>query len=151
MFAASLQRCARPWRRHGVSLLAAIALASLAGCNTGRFPVSGEVTVNGKSISEGTISFEPADGQGPTTGGKIADGNYQLEGNAAPLPGKKTVRIFAARKTGRKVQAGPPSPPGTMVEEIERYIPDIYNTKTTLSCEVGRQGANRIDFRLKGP
>ena len=151
MFAASLQRCARPWRRQGASLLAAIALATFAGCNTGRFPVSGEVTFNGKPISEGTISFEPADGQGPTTGGKIADGKYQLEGNAAPLPGKKIVRIFAARKTGRKIEAGPPSPRGTMVEEIERCIPDIYNTKSTLTCEVASQAHNRLDFHLKAP
>ena len=96
-----LATLARRWRRQGVGLLAAIALASLAGCNTGRFPVSGEVTFNGKPIPEGTISFEPADRQGPTTGGKIADGKYRLDGNSAPLPGKKTVRIFAARKTGR--------------------------------------------------
>jgi len=123
-------------------------LMLLAGCGSGRFPVTGEVTFDGKPVEEGTISFEPADGKGPTTGGKIVGGKYEFKGNAAPLPGKKTVRIFAARKTGRQV-AVKYTTPKQMVDEIERYIPDIYNTKTTLSCEVADRGVNQINFHLK--
>jgi len=123
-------------------------LLFLAGCGSGRFPVAGEVTYDGKPVAEGTISFEPADGKGPTTGGKISGGKYEFKGNAAPLPGKKTVRIYAARKTGRQVEVKH-SKPKQLVDEIERYIPDVYNTKTTLTCEVADRETNKINFHLK--
>lgn len=131
-------------------LLAAIAVAAICpGCGRERLTIQGEVTFNGKPVEEGTISLEPADGKGPTTGGKIAAGQYLLAGVAAPLPGKKIVRISAVRKTGRKVAAGLASPPDTMIDEIDRYIPKIYNTNSTLTCEVSHEGSKTIDFNLK--
>jgi hypothetical protein len=123
-------------------------LATCPACGSGRVPIQGEVTFNGKAIEDGTISLEPADGQGSTTGGKIAGGKYQLTGDAAPLPGKKIVRIFAVRKTGRKI-AAQFAPPGTMIDDVEPYIPDIYNNGSTLTCEVSREASNQIDFNLK--
>ena len=36
-----------------------------------------------------------------------------------------------------------------MVDEIERYIPDIYNRQTMLTCDVSREGLRQIDFNLK--
>lgn len=136
-------------RLAGIWFATVFALTFCAGCGSGRSPVSGEVTFDGKPVQEGTITLEPADGQGQTTGGKIADGKYYLAGDAAPLPGKKTVRIFAVRKTGRRIPAGPPSPPDTMVEEIERYIPSAYNIQSILTCEITDQGAKQLDFPLK--
>lgn len=140
-----IQAAARLRQVLWVSLL----LAICSGCGDRRCAIDGEVTFDGKPIEAGTITFEPADGQGPTTGGTITDGRYALAGNAAPLPGKKKVRISAARKTGRRVPAGPPSPAGTMVEEIIRYIPKIYNQQTTLVCDVSPTGPHTIDFHLK--
>ena len=139
--------CARSFASLRMTLTIGV-LMFLAGCGSGRFPVAGEVTFDGKPVEQGTISFEPADGKGPTTGGKILGGKYEFKGKAAPLPGKKAVRIFAARKTGRQVEVKR-SKPKLMVDEIERYIPDSYNTKTTLSCEVADRGTNQIDFHLK--
>jgi hypothetical protein len=136
--------------KHYVLLLVILALTALAGCGSSRVPIGGAVTFDGKPVSEGSISFEPADGQGPSTGGKIADGRYELIGEAAPMPGKKTVRIIAVRKTGRKVLRGSfTSTTPEMVDEIERYIPDIYNTRSTLACDVSRDGSKQIDFNLK--
>ena len=77
----------------------------LAGCGSGRIPISGDVTFNGEPILTGTITFEPADDKGVATGGKIVSGKYALVGDAAPQPGKKKVRIVASRKTGRRIQA----------------------------------------------
>jgi hypothetical protein len=130
--------------------LTAIAVAAIcSGCSDGRLPIHGEVTFNGKPVDEGTISFEPADGNGPATGGQIVAGKYQLTGVAAPLPGKKIVRISAVRKTGRKVRGDSFSPAGATVDEVKRYIPDIYNARSTLSCEVADHGPKQIDFHLK--
>jgi hypothetical protein len=126
-------------------------LALCLGCGDGRCTTSGEVTFDGQPIQEGTISLEPADGNGPATGGKIIAGKYELARDAAPLPGKKIVRISAVRKTGRKIPGDSLSAPGTIVDEIKRYVPDVYNTRSTLSCEVAAGSPNHFDFRLRSP
>jgi hypothetical protein len=126
-----------------------IVLVALIGCSTGGIPISGTVLLDGKPLSEGSISIEPADGKGPTTGGTITNGKYELTGNAAPLPGKKTVRISGAFKTGRRIPAGPPLPAGTMVDEIGLRVPDAYSNQSTLTCEVSRDGSKPINFNLK--
>jgi hypothetical protein len=128
-------------------LVAAAVLANCTGCGNGRSPVGGKVTFDGKPVEQGAIVLEPADGHGPTTGGTILDGKYELAGKAAPLPGKKKVRITATRKTGRKVASGPLR--NTMVDEIESYIPEIYNIDSTLTCEVSPDGSKTINFDLK--
>lgn len=127
-------------------LIAAMLL--LAGCGSDRIPIRGDVTCDGDPVLRGTIAFEPVDGKGVATGGKIIDGKYTLVGDAALQPGQKMVRIVATRKTGRRIQAQF-APPGTLTDEIERYIPDIYNTRSTLTCEVSRDGSHQIDFALK--
>ncbi|MBN1911319.1 MAG: hypothetical protein JW818_16370 [Pirellulales bacterium] len=129
-------------------VVAVVVAAICPGCSEGRYPVQGAVTFDGKPIDEGTITFEPADGQGPTTGARIVAGKYELTGDSAAWPGKKTVRIIAVRKTGRKVR-DEFSASGAMIDEVQRYIPDIYNTNSTLSCEVTPDGLNQIDFHLK--
>ena len=136
------------WRDKYRFLYLAILLAC-AGCGNQKFPIAGEVTFDGQPVSEGVISLEPADGRGPTTGGKIIDGKYQLMSAASPLPGKKIVRISAGRKTGRKIRPpGIQAPEGNLIDEIDRYIPPMYNTQSTLTCDVSAQGPNRFDFHL---
>ena len=129
--------------------LCIVAMLVLTGCGSDGISIGGAVTLDDKPLSEGSISFEPVDGAGPTTGGKITDGKYELVDAAAPLPGKKTVRISGAFKTGRRVPAGRPLPPGTMVDEIGARVPNTYNTNSTLTCEVSRDGQKQIDFALK--
>lgn len=133
-----------------VSVLVLLPLLwACAGCGDGRVTVRGEVTFDGQPVEKGVIAFEPADGAGPMAGGEIRDGKYVLSGDSAVTPGEKIVRITGVRKTGRKVEAGPPEPPGTMVEELERYIPRQYNSQTTLTCEVTADGRNQHDFVLE--
>ena len=128
--------------------VAILLLSLLTGCGSGRSPVAGEITFDGKPVQEGTIVFEPTDRQGPATGGKIVDGKYALTGKAAPLPGKKTVRISAVQKTGRKMESRFATPKN-MIDEVELYIPKIYNTNSTLTCEVSPDGSKTINFDLK--
>lgn len=140
---------------HKTRRASAVAVVTVAwicgGCGNARVPISGNVTFNGKPVDKGVITLEPADRNGPTTGGEIVDGKFKLIGNAAPLPGKKIVRISAVRKTGRKVPAGMPLPPGSMVDELEHYIPPIYDAKSNMTCEVSPDGSKEIDFALKSP
>ena len=53
------------------------------------------------------------------------------------------------RQAGRKIAAGPPAPAGTLVDEIQQYIPAAYNVSSTLTWDLAA-GANRCDFQLQG-
>ena len=125
------------------------AVLSCGGCGDGKVVVRGTVSYEGKPIDEGMISLEPADGQGPTTGGAIKDGKYELTGNAAAQPGKKVVRIVGLRKTGKMVEAGPPAPKGTLIEEMIQCVPVQFNDQSTLRVQVTPGKANTHDFDLK--
>ena len=136
-----------------ISLLLALAatggvLLFFVGCDAGRVTIEGAVSFDGHPIESGSIVFEPADGKGASTGATIADGRYSLNNQEGIAAAKKVVRITGVRKTGRKIEAGPPSPPGTLVDEVERYIPAIYNKKSTLTCEIAA-GANELNFDLE--
>lgn len=113
--------------RPGVPVLwvvVASGVLTLAGC--GGEPtaaVSGIVTVGGKPLSEGSIHFELADGASQSAGATITDGKYELLESANLRPGKVHVTIRGAIKTGKQVEAGPPSPKGTMIDEVNIYPP----------------------------
>jgi hypothetical protein len=73
-------------------------VVAVAGCGAGGSPVSGAVSFDDSPVDSGTISFVPADGKGPTFGGVIAGGRYEV---VAPTPGPKVVRVSAVRPTCR--------------------------------------------------
>ena len=136
--------------RHGIAIwLLAGLLAVCLGCGGNDLTtVEGTVTFDGQPVEAGSIVFEPADGAGPAAGGTIEQGKYRLAGDAGVVPGQKIVRISAVRNTGQQVEAGPPAPEGTMIEEVEQYIPIQYNRNTTLTAEVP-PGQVTLDFALE--
>ncbi len=123
-------------------LLVAGACAALAGCDNGRASVLGTVTYQGRPVESGSISFEPIDGKGGTAGGAIEQGRFMLDGKTGVFPGKKRVNIIVVEKTGRQIPASPPSPPGTMVDEVK----PIYSPPQ--EAEVVEGKANALNFQL---
>lgn len=93
----------------------------LVGCDKGSAPLVGEVTYDGKPLESGSIVFMPNDGVGPSRGTTISAGKFQLDSSQTLLPGKKIIQVSGAVKTGRQIEAPPPSPPGIIVDET-RYI-----------------------------
>ena len=134
---------------HPCTLLGLACVFLVAGCGKGKVPIHGTVLFEGTPVEEGMISFEPADGKGPTTGGLITAGKYDLTDQACSTVGEKIVRIVALRKTGRKIPAGSPAPPGTMVDELIQCIPKQFNDQSTLKVQVTAGKANTHDFDLK--
>lgn len=131
-----------------LSALAALGFLMVsAGCGEETVGVRGRITLDQKPIEKGAISFEPADGNGTTSGAEILDGEYEMIGKARITPGTKVVRIRATRKTGRMI----PKMPGSseMVAEDKEYIPEHYNNRTTLRVEVVPGKVNEVDFELK--
>ena len=131
--------------------LVVVLMGTCVGCGSGGglVAVEGNVTFDGQPVEEGSIAFEPADGAGPSAGGTIQQGKYALAADAGVLPGKKTVRITAVRKTGKQVAGGLSGDSETMVDVVEKYIPAIYNEKSTLTCEVVAGSVNQHNFDLK--
>jgi len=120
------------------------ALLLLAGCGgDGRIEIGGGVTFDGKPIDNGTISFVPVDGGGPTAGGLIQGGRYSLRVAA----GKKRVEIQGYKEVGRgRVIEWDPSSP--VVAKTAPFVPAQYNTASTLTYEV-QGNTGKADFALR--
>lgn len=126
-----------------------VSLGLFLGCSSGgpQGAIDGKVSFDGESIQEGVISFLPTNGTtGPASGGIIADGKYSISAEQGPVIGNHQVKILANRKTGKKI--APPPPATGTVDEVEQYIPEKYNTQSTLTIEI-KAGKNTKDFDLK--
>ena len=125
-------------------MMAAGVFSSFAGCGNGNFAtVEGNVTVGGKPADDGAITFNSADGQGPSAGTAIKNGKYQMDGGNGLPPGAKNVAITVTLKTGRQVKSGAMgAPPGAMLDERESF-----SSKET--CKIAAGQINRVDFDLK--
>jgi len=122
-------------------------LIAMMGCGPAKISISGKVSYDGIEVNEGAISFESPDGKSPSVGGMIQKGFYKIENVDVSSGGKKIVRINAVTKTGRKIPAGPPFPPGDMVDEIIK-MPARFNEKSNLSAEISSSKPNIFDFNL---
>jgi hypothetical protein len=121
-------------------------LVLLAGCGGPTAVVRGKVTIDGSPASDGSVNFEPADGVGPTVGAKVTDGIYEITSAQKMLPGKKKVVVRASSKTGKQVPAGPPSPPGTMMDEL-LFHPRAGAQPDIREVEI-KDGENEFDVAL---
>ena len=134
-----------------LALVLALIVGFFVGCGSSTGPprgaVQGQVTLDGKPLPRGSITFRPTSGtQGPSSGTTIVDGKFHLSAAAGPVVGYTRVEVYAPHKTGRKV-APPLGGPGNSIDEIVELIPPRYNTQSTLQCEV-KPGDNILDFDL---
>lgn len=132
--------------RRGRCLLLLALFAS--GCGGNYASVQGTVTLDGAPVETGYLSFIPADAAaGSSLRAPIANGRYVITSTGQLKPGGYRVEIHAPRKTGKKISAGSPSPPGTMVDEEVEAVPDKYNKRTTLTRDL-KAGQNTYDIEL---
>ena len=124
---------------------ASLLLAGFVGCGSDDGPdvpathkVTGTVTLDGKPLAKGNISFESeADTKvGISATGEISDGKFEVLATV----GKKKVKIRAPKEVGE--------PDATGMRNTVETIPPKYNEKTTLEFEV-KEGENKQDFALK--
>lgn len=126
----------------------AVVTVGLVGCGGGgppRAAVQGSVTWQGKPVENGTINFIST-GTGGSASATIVGGKYQLStAEGAPL-GTNRVEVFGFNNLGSR-EAGPPHPPGTMIEATEQFIPSEYNNASKQTVEI-QAGENNIDLAL---
>lgn len=127
-----------------VACVACFALG--CGGSDGRYPVSGEVTLQGQPLASGAIIFEST--SGGRGGATITDGKYSIPASQGLLPGAYTVRVSAVESSA----AAPPGPPGPEAAAIERsnkdIVPDEFNSRSTLKHEVGPDKPTEFDITI---
>ncbi|HEV3387298.1 MAG TPA: hypothetical protein VG097_20940 [Gemmata sp.] len=104
--------------------------------------VSGTVSVDGKPIEKGSISFLPVDGVGVTIGGSIEGGKYTL--SRVPF-GPAKVEIRVPKVTGKKKLYDTPDSPTR--DTLSEVLPNKYNVATELRFNV-QPGKNEKNWDL---
>jgi hypothetical protein len=129
------------------SLLLTACCLGLIGCGGEDGPktasISGKVTFDGEPLPKGEIILRPADGgTGRSDAGTIENGEFTFESTL----GKKRVEIRAMRTVAGAVEQTLET--GETGTELEQYIPQQFNDKSTLEAEVTEDGENTFDFPL---
>ena len=123
------------------SFVMLVAIISLGCDRSAVCRIHGSVTYKGRPIPSGEIRLLPADGKGPTAGGKITDGRYEIR----VLPGEKAVEIYQYESVGPTKQRDP-AMRGPSYTEIKQTLPAIYNNETTLRLEVTTSAEHNVDL-----
>ena len=121
----------------------------MAGCGSGgsQADLSGEVTLDGVPIEQGSILLVPSDpSKGTTAGGEIKAGKYSLTGKQSPGVGSYKVEIHANKKSGRQVQKSF-GKPGELEDELMEAVAAKYNKQTTLVVDV-KPGGGTANFEV---
>src|SRR5207249_3863590 len=96
-------------RHWSIVLSAVVVLSTAAGCTAKKPVVHGLVTLDGKPLDNGNITFTPEAGDGQTSGAVIGpDGRYRTDAS----PTKLKVVISSSKLVGkRKMYDGVPDSP----------------------------------------
>jgi hypothetical protein len=138
-------------RIFGACLLAT--LVSQLGCSQPAGPktmhVWGDVSLDGKPVEDGAITFESPDGLPPVQA-PIKAGHYDLPAEAGPVAEKSyVVRFSALAKTGKTVPNVMGDGPPTM-DVLAESIPAVFNTQSTIKKAIQAEPTkNQFNFKLQ--
>ena len=121
----------------------ALLLFALVGCSRdGRLAASGTVTLDGKPLESGAITFKPAPGsEGHSAGGSLENGQFQLAAEHGLKPGKYFVTIQSFKLTGRMVVV-------LLIGKVPERVLVKYKEANKLEATLAAGATNHFDFRL---
>lgn len=124
----------------------------LVGCGPGnplgRKAVSGNVTLDGSPIQNGSISFSPVDGSATTSSGAVViNGKYTIEAADGLADGKYQVRINAIDPSSI-AELSADHMPGDDLPEAKELIPSEWNSQSDKTIEVSGRGPLKFDFEI---
>ena len=116
---------------------------SFLGCGSERRggTINGTVTLDGKPLEEGLVTFVPMDGKGQPTDGKIVNGKFSV----AVSPGEMKVMFSAPKVVGKKKMYDTPDSPS--VDDVRELLPEKYNAQSKLKITVA-SGIKEESFAL---
>ena len=134
----------------------AFLLPSLVGCGESdklpREAVSGSVSVEGKPLKSGLITFLPNESNTPTQGGAVVlEGKYTIPKNQGLVPGKYRIIITSPEDKPEVIVDKANNAPGMPPLPAKEVIPKQYNSESLLSAEVTAGGKNVFEFNLVSP
>jgi hypothetical protein len=104
--------------------------------------VRGTVTLNGKPLEEGSVRFDPINGETKTSGGLIRDGSFRVQ-----VPVAKQRVIISANVIDK--EKTPPNPTNDQIV-MKTLVPERYNKKSDLELDVVA-GVNEPVYNLTNP
>jgi hypothetical protein len=127
----------------------------LAGCGGGseRYktaPVSGRVTLDSKPLASATVVFVPVVGKGDkeplpsSVGVTTEDGRYSL---VFEMDSKTTGAVVGKHKV--VITLGAAGGSQDSKPTFHKQLPEKYNRRTDLKCDVPAEGRNDANFDLK--
>ena len=132
-------------------ILPLLGLGLVVGCGgveneLGRKAISGNVTLDGQPLDQGSIAFEPLSDTGVRSGATISDGAYSVEELKGLPPGEYRVRINSAESTGPEPEGAPGEPTQNVSKE---RVPATWNTRSEEKVTITDDGDNTFNFDIK--
>ncbi len=137
-------------RNSPIVIALALLLATGCGSKSTNMRVWGEVSYDGQPIELGQILLNPIDStSGPSTGGAIEQGKYDLPSTKGPRAGG-TYRVeITALGSNETTYVPNASGQGLPTTVREQFIPPEYNRQSTLRITVSpNETENQRDFAL---
>jgi hypothetical protein len=139
-------------------LVACFFTSAATGCRQrSTVPLSGNILLDARPLSTGTITLIPIDrAAGPSVGANIADGRYEVPAAKGPLKGQ-TYRVEIRSVDPASASTNKPNSQGLLQEPLNLMkavfkdrIPAAYNTKSQLTLSIPADAAVlQKDFELK--
>jgi hypothetical protein len=139
------------------TLFLAISVSLTFGCGggtpkdpLGRQAVSGKVTLDGKPLDAGSISFQPLaeSGRATASGAVITSGQYKIPAESGLAPGEYRVVILSPepepKRTADEMMNNPSATPSN-----ER-VAAKFNKDTELKATIKSSSPNVADFAVTG-
>ncbi|MCA9188587.1 MAG: hypothetical protein R3E01_16530 [Pirellulaceae bacterium] len=124
-----------------------ITFVLVAGCQRGGGTIAGQITLDGRPLEGGWITFRPTQ-EGPSAAAEIKDGHYELPRDKPLTPGAYEVSIEYTKKTGRMIKHR--DYPDEEIEETVQVVPARYHSPTTLTRDIdGKSGSFDFDLQTK--
>jgi hypothetical protein len=131
-------------------VLASCLFALAAGCGAdnplGRKAISGNVTLDGAPIANGSVNFQPMQSGGVSSGAVITAGKYSIVAEQGLPTGKYRVVINATDAAAGQLPAG--AMPGDDVPEAKELVPPEWNEKSEHMIDVTDKSAQEFNFDI---
>ena len=139
--------------RPRAGLVSILLLAVFAGCGPsnplGRQALSGNVTIDGAPLDQGSIEFSPESPSGVASGGLIKGGAYTVPETKGLPPGKYLVRIHSIAEGPTAQGSAAPEPGASTGPQRRERVGAAYNTESRIIVEVRSGQEARFDFETK--